>query len=64
VPQYGSAEVNPPHNPIAGSWQSRLLLRALFFCRSRLFAGMIQLKLKDFEGIYAPAHQKYQHFLA
>ena len=37
---------------------------SIIICEKRIMAyGKIPLKLKDFEGIYAPADKKHSHFL-
>ena len=40
----------------------KIILRAIVNCL--MAYGQILLKLKDFEGIYAPADKKHSHFLA
>ena len=40
-------------------------LISIKICKKRIMAyGNILLKLKDFEGIYAPAYRKHSHFLS
>jgi len=46
------------HNAILE--KHKIMLRATEYCI--MAYGLIQLKLKDFEGMYAPAHQRQLHF--